>query len=34
VHAVFAPVAAAITGTTPPMDSRTEGDWADLVYRF
>jgi ribosomal protein L11 methyltransferase len=34
VHAVFAPVAAAITGATPSMDSRTEGDWADLVYRF
>jgi ribosomal protein L11 methyltransferase len=34
VHAVFAPVVADLTGTTPSMDSRTEGDWADLVYRF
>lgn len=34
VHAVFAPVVAAITGEPPAMDSRTEGDWADLVYRF
>ena len=34
VHAVFAPVVASITGTTPEMDSRSEGDWADLVYRF
>jgi len=34
VHAVFAPVVARLTGATPSMDSRTEGDWADLVYRF
>ncbi|MGC9450600.1 MAG: 50S ribosomal protein L11 methyltransferase [Oceanipulchritudo sp.] len=34
VHAVFAPVVAAMTGPTPHMDSRTDGDWADLLYRF
>jgi ribosomal protein L11 methyltransferase len=34
VHAVFAPVMASVTGTIPVMDSRTEGDWADLSYRF
>lgn len=34
VQAVFAPVVESITGKTPPMDSRTDGDWADLVYRF
>ena len=34
VHAVFAPVVAAIAGATPPMDARTDGDWADLCYRF
>jgi ribosomal protein L11 methyltransferase len=34
VHAVFAPIAAAITGVDPAMDARTDGDWADLVYRF
>jgi ribosomal protein L11 methyltransferase len=34
VHAVFAPEVAAITGTPPPMDARTDGDWADLCYRF
>jgi ribosomal protein L11 methyltransferase len=32
VHAVFAPLVAARTGTTPDMDSRIEGDWADLRY--
>jgi ribosomal protein L11 methyltransferase len=34
VHAVFAPVMESITGTMPAMDSRSEGDWADLLYRF
>jgi ribosomal protein L11 methyltransferase len=34
VHAVFSPVVARITGTLPALDSRTDGDWADLVYRF
>ena len=34
VHAVFAPVVEGMTGTLPPMDSRSDGDWADLVYRF
>jgi len=34
VHAVFAPVVEAITGLTPPMDARTDGEWADLLYRF
>lgn len=32
VHAVFAPLAAARTGSKPDMDSRVEGDWADLCY--
>jgi ribosomal protein L11 methyltransferase len=34
VHAAFAPEVAAITGSEPPFDSRTDGDWADLRYRF
>ena len=34
VHAEFAPVVASITGASPPLDARTEGDWADLLYRF
>ncbi len=34
VHASFAPLVAARTGATPQPDSRTDGDWADLVYRF
>ena len=34
VHAVFAPIVEGITGTAPPMDSRTDGDWADLRYAF
>lgn len=32
VHAVFAPLVAARTGSKPDMDSRVEGDWADLCY--
>ena len=34
VHAVFAPLVSARTGSRPSLDSRTEGDWADLMYRF
>jgi len=34
VHAVFAPIVANISGQEPDMDSRTEGEWADLRYRF
>jgi len=34
VHAVFAPHVLGLTGTAPAMDSRIEGDWADLCYRF
>lgn len=34
VHAVFAPQVAAVTDAVPPMDARTDGDWADLCYRF
>ncbi|MEX0330259.1 MAG: 50S ribosomal protein L11 methyltransferase [Puniceicoccaceae bacterium] len=34
VHVVFAPVVESFTGTLPEMDSRTDGDWADLLYRF
>ena len=34
VHAVFAEVIAARTGQCPAMDSRTDGDWADLLYQL
>ena len=34
VHAAFAPQVARSTGRLPEMDSRIEGDWADLLYRF
>lgn len=34
VHAVFAPQFKTVTGVDPEMDSRVEGDWADLCYRF
>ncbi len=34
VHAVFAPIIEAMTGKTPVLDSRTDGDWADLRYAF
>jgi len=34
VHEVFAPMVAGLTGQVPPLDARTEGDWADLLYRF
>ena len=34
VHAVFGNEVKKVTGTDPAMDSRSDGDWADLVYRF
>jgi len=34
VHAAFAPAVAAVSGRTPTMDSRVDGDWADLLYRM
>lgn len=34
VHAAFAPIVARYTGTVPPFDSRSDGDWADLCYRW
>lgn len=34
VHAAFAPVVARHTGATPPFDSRSDGDWADLCYSW
>jgi ribosomal protein L11 methyltransferase len=35
VHAVFAPEVARITGAAAPaIDSRIDGDWADLCYRL
>ena len=34
VHAVFSPVISRIAGYEPPLDSRVDGDWADLCYRF
>lgn len=34
VHAVFAKTIAERTGAPPAMDSRTDGDWADLCYTF
>lgn len=34
VHREFAPLVAARTGTPPPFDTRTDGDWADLYYAF
>jgi len=34
VHAAFSPHVAARTGSPPPSDSRSDGDWADLRYRF
>ncbi|MEX0325726.1 MAG: 50S ribosomal protein L11 methyltransferase [Puniceicoccaceae bacterium] len=34
VHAVFVPVVESRTSALPQMDSLTDGDWADLLYRF
>ena len=34
VHAVFEPMVAARTGSIPALDSRSDGDWADLRYTF
>lgn len=34
VHEVFAPLVPLTDGHRPAMDSRTDGDWADLLYRF
>jgi ribosomal protein L11 methyltransferase len=34
VHAAFAPRVKDRTGSLPEMDSRIDGDWSDLCYRF
>lgn len=34
VHAVFAPIVRTLTRHSPDLDSRTDGDWADLRYAF
>lgn len=34
VHTVFSPIVERITGQVPALDSRTDGDWADLLYSF